>query len=453
MAAANLYVTLLAAGRSTRMRSARSKVLQTLAGRALIEHVLDAAAGLEPAGTLVVVGREGREVAERVAPTPIAIQDPPLGTGHAVTTALAALGEAVERDDSLVLVIFGDTPLVSAATLKGLVAPLEADPKLALVGLAFRPPDPLRYGRVLLDSKGEVERIVEFGELSDGQKTIALCNGGALAARAPVLKRLLAQVKNDNAKGEYYLPDVFRLAREAGLSARTFEAPAEEMLGVDSRAQLAVAEAVIQTRLRGRVMALGATLLDPTTVWLSHDTTLAEDVTVFPSVFFGPGVSVGRGSEIRSFCHLEGVVIGENAIVGPFARLRPGSEIGDGAHIGNFVEVKNAVLGEGAKANHLSYLGDASVGAAANIGAGTITCNYDGFAKHRTEIGAGAFIGSNTALVAPVSVGKGAVIGAGSTITTSVPDDALAVARGEQRNVADGATRIRERKGTGKKKG
>ena len=316
------------------------------------------------------------------------------------------------------------------------------------MGLAFRPQVPAHYGRVVVGEDGLVERIVEYADAGEAERKISLCNAGILIADGSTLLGLVQGLDNDNAKGEFYLTDVFALARASDAPARMIEAgQPSEVLGINDRHELAQAERVLQRRLRKRALDGGVTLVDPATVWLSWDTAFAADVHVEPGVVFGPGVRVERGARIRAFSHLEGVVVGPGAQVGPFARLRPGTRLGEGARVGNFVEVKNASLGDGAKANHLSYVGDATVGEKANIGAGTITCNYDGFGKHKTEIGAGVFIGSNTALVAPVSVGKGAVIGAGSTITRNVAEDALAVARGEQQVYAEGASRYRAKRG------
>jgi bifunctional UDP-N-acetylglucosamine pyrophosphorylase/glucosamine-1-phosphate N-acetyltransferase len=307
-----------------------------------------------------------------------------------------------------------------------------ARPRAGLVLLAMRPEDPLRYGRLVTDASGAVARIVEWADATEAERAIRLCNAGVVSAPARDLFRWLRQVRNDNAKGEYYLTDVVALAAAEGVRVEAVEAPASEVLGIDSRAQLAMAEAEMQRRLRAAALAGGATLVQPESVVFSHDTRLGQDVTVGPNVVFAPGVTVEDEVEIRAFSHLEGCVVKRGAIIGPFARLRPGTVVEHGAHVGNFVELKAAVLGPGAKANHLSYLGDAEIGAGANIGAGTITCNYDGVHKHRTVIGEGAFIGSDTALVAPVAVGARALVAAGSVVTEDVPDDALAIARGRQ---------------------
>jgi bifunctional UDP-N-acetylglucosamine pyrophosphorylase/glucosamine-1-phosphate N-acetyltransferase len=373
------------------------------------------------------------------------VQERRLGTGDAVAAARSALdGYCGPNDSGDILVAFGDTPLLTAETLQAMAAARRAPGAPALLCVAFRPEDPAHYGRVVRGPDGAVEKIVEYADASAAEREIELCNGGMLLGDGAVLMSLVARLGNDNAKSEYYLTDVFALARAAGHRVGVAEADPDDVMGVNSRADLAVAEALMQVRLRARVMAGGTTLVDPTTVWLSADTVLGRDVTIQPNVFFGPGVAVGDGVEIRAFSHLEGATVEAGALIGPFARLRPGAVVGPDARVGNFVEVKNATLGAGAKANHLAYLGDAEIGAEANIGAGTITCNYDGLAKHRTEIGAGAFIGSNSALVAPVKVGEGAIVGAGSTITRDVPAGAVSVARGDQKNREGRAARLRE---------
>ncbi|MFQ5774997.1 MAG: bifunctional UDP-N-acetylglucosamine diphosphorylase/glucosamine-1-phosphate N-acetyltransferase GlmU [Kiloniellaceae bacterium] len=452
MTHANLAVVVLAAGLGTRMKSARPKVLHGIAGRPMLGYVLDAVAALAPERVVIVAG-PGMEPAVDDAAAgagvrhETVVQDRRLGTGHAVACARPALdGYHGPEGAGDVLVVFGDTPLLQPRTLRALVEARRGPRAPDLLGVAFRPAEPAQYGRVVVGEGGQVLRIAEYADAGEEERRIDLCNAGILLGHGPVLLALVDRLGKDNAKGEYYLTDVYALANADGRRVRAAEADPEEVLGVNSRAELAVAEAVVQTRLRARAMAEGATLVDPAAVWLSWDTRLGRDVTVQPNVFFGPGVVVGDDAEIRSFCHLEGARIEPGAVVGPFARLRPGTVVGAGARVGNFVEVKNAVLGPGAKANHLSYLGDAEVGARANIGAGTITCNYDGIAKHRTTIGKGAFIGSNTALVAPVSVGAGAIVGAGSTITRDVDADAVAVARGDQRQHANAAQRFRERR-------
>jgi len=445
MAGHKTAVVLLAAGKGTRMKSNLPKVLHRLAGKPLVNHALDAAAALGPARCVVVVGPDMEDVATAVKPHPTAIQVGQKGTADAVLAAREALSEFDDgSDDATVLVLYGDTPMIGTETLSRMLDARKAAADVVVLG--FRPADPAEYGRLLLDSSGGLEAIVEYRDASAEQREIGLCNSGVMAVAARHVWRLLESVGNENAKGEFYLTDIVGLARGDGLTCAVVEGDEQEVLGINSRNDLAAAEAVWQQARRANAMADGATLIDPATVWFAHDTVVGRDVTIGPSVYFGPGVTIADGATVHAFCHLEGVSIGPAASIGPFARLRPGAEIGDGARVGNFVEIKNAVMGPGAKANHLSYVGDAEVGAGANVGAGTITCNYDGFLKHRTAIGEGAFIGSNTALVAPVNVGKGALIGAGSTITVDVPDDAVSVARGRQAIVEGGAREYRERK-------
>ena len=413
----------LAAGMGTRMRSALPKALHPIAGRPMLRHLIDAAAPVF-ARIVVVVGPGMEALAAAAAPHPVVVQQDRLGTAHAARQAEALFGAGE------VAVLYADNPLIRAETLRRLRdRRAQGDAGLAL--LAFRAADPGAYGRVILEGD-YVARIVEAADASAAERAETLCNAGALIGPAADLRRWLGLVRADNARGEYYLTDVVALARAEGVRVAAVEADAAELAGINSRAELAAAEAVVQGRLRAAAMAGGATLTDPASVFLSADTLLEADVTIGPNVVFGPGVRVETGAEIRAFCHLEGCVVGRGAIVGPFARLRPATVVGAGAHVGNFVELKAVALGAGAKANHLTYLGDATVGAGANIGAGTITCNYDGAAKHRSEIGAGAFIGSDTALVAPVRVGAGAVTGAGSVITEDVPDGALALGRARQ---------------------
>ncbi len=430
----------LAAGAGTRMRSDRPKVLHALAGRPMVHYVLEALARVGPERTVVVIGPEMREVEAAVAPAPCVVQAEPLGTGHAVLAAR----EALERSKGDILVLFADTPLIVPQTLERVLAARREPPGPSVVVLGMRLSDPGGYGRLITGPDGTLEAIVEAGDASADELEVNLCNSGVMAVDGEVLFELLERLTTDNAKGEYYLTDIVRHARARGLACAAVEGAAHELIGVNSRADLAVAEALMQERLRAAAMAHGATLADPTTVYFSFDTALGRDVVIGPNVVFGPGVSVGDGVEIRAFSHIEGARIAPGAKIGPFARLRPGAEIGPDARVGNFVEVKNAQLEAGAKVNHLSYIGDARVGEGANIGAGTITCNYDGFTKAHTDIGAGAFVGSNTALVAPVTVGARAVVGAGSVITRDVEDDALAVARAEQSNREGGAARLKE---------
>jgi len=433
---------ILAAGKGTRMKSHLPKVLHPIAGRPMIGHVLASLAPLGCAPIVVVVGPGMEAVSKAVAPNRTALQAEQLGTGHAALAAKAALGQR-EGD---VLILYGDTPFISTETFEALLARRRAEDRPAAVVLGMRPGDPTGYGRLLVDGKGQLEAIVEHRDATAEERRIGLCNSGVMAVEGALLWDLLGEVGNDNAKGEYYLTDIVALARRRGRLAAAIEAPAEELVGINSRAELAAAEALLQDRLRARAMEGGATLIDPASVWLSFDTRLGCDVVIGPHVVFGPGVEVADGVVIRSFCDLEGARIEAGAEIGPFARLRPGSIIGPKAKVGNFVETKNTTLAAGAKANHLTYLGDTRVGEKTNVGAGTITCNYDGFGKYRTEIGAGAFIGSNSALVAPVTVGDGAIIAAGSVITQDVAADALAVGRGRQVEKSGWARLFREKK-------
>ncbi len=430
---------ILAAGRGTRMRSSRPKVLHTVAGVPMVCHVVSVAEQLAPERLIVVIGAAMDEVAAAVSPHPAVVQDPPRGTGDAVRVA----GDALTGFTGDVVVLFGDTPLITPETIHRLLEVRRRSPDTAVAVLGMRPEDPGRYGRLVTGAGDELERIVEMADASPAERTIGLCNGGVMAIDGAGLSGWLDRLTADNVQGEFYLTDLVAIACADGRRARVAEAPHAELLGINSRAELAIAEAVMQSRLRAAAMAGGVTLFGPETIFLSADTQLAEDVEVGPQVVFGPGVVVERGARIRPFCHLEGVRVGADTVIGPFARLRPGAEIAATAHIGNFVEIKNTAVGPGAKINHLSYLGDATVGAKANIGAGTITCNYDGIAKHRTRIGDAAFIGSNTALVAPVAVGDGAIVGAGSVITNPVEADALAVARARQQSFAGWAARWR----------
>jgi bifunctional UDP-N-acetylglucosamine pyrophosphorylase/glucosamine-1-phosphate N-acetyltransferase len=419
-------VVVLAAGLGTRMKSARPKVMHAIAGRPMIGHVLATVAALDPDQVVVVIGAEMDGVAKAVAPHPTVIQNPRLGTGHAVLAARPVL-DGFAGD---VLVVYGDTPLVSAETLGRMLAARRTVPEPAAVVLGFRPADPGDYGRLIRGADGGLETIVEAKDATPAERAVGLCNSGVMALDGRRLFGLLDRVGNDNAKGEYYLTDIIGLARADGLPCAVVEGDEREFLGVNSRADLATVEAFVQERLRAQALAGGATLIDPATVYFSHDTRLGRDAVIGPFVVFGPGVEVGDNVEILAFSHLEGARIAAGARIGPFARLRPGAAIAAEAHIGNFVEIKNAAVERGAKVNHLTYIGDARVGAGANVGAGTITCNYDGFLKSHTDIGEGAFIGSNTCLVAPVKIGNGAIVGAGSAIAKDVPADALALTRG-----------------------
>ena len=431
---------ILAAGKGTRMKSDRHKVLHPIAGRPMLEHLLASVDALGPVAKVVVVG-SGRDQLEAALAgrAALAVQEPQLGTGHAVRQAQAALGDFAGD----VLILYGDVPLVSTATMARMLARLHAADAPVAVVLGFRPPDTLAYGRILADADGAIVRMVEHKDASAAERATTLCNSGLMAVRAADLWPLLARVGNANAAGEYYLPDIVMLARGDGRNSAVIEAEPWEVAGINSRAELALVEAAWQARRRLVAMADGATLIAPDTVWFAHDTVIGRDVLIEPNVLFGPGVTIDDGVTIRAFSSLEGATVAAGAEIGPYARLRPGARIGEGARVGNFVEVKQAHLGKGAKASHLSYIGDADVGAGANVGAGTITCNYDGFGKYRTAIGAGAFIGSNSALVAPVVIGDGAIVAAGSVVTRDVPADALAVARGAQTVKPGWAARFR----------
>jgi len=439
---APIAAIILAAGKGTRMKSDTHKVLHPIAGRPMLLHLIDSVAALDPARTIVVVGAGREQVEAAVQPhgAETVHQAEQLGTGHAVRMAEEALG-GFEGD---VLILYGDVPLVSTATMRRMLERLHGADAPAAVVLGFRPVDPGAYGRVIADGQGHIVKMVEFKDATAEERAETLCNSGLMAARAKDLFALLGQVTNANAAGEYYLPDVVMLAAAAGRHSAVIEADAYEVTGVNSRAELAALEAEWQHARRARAMADGATLVAPETVWFAHDTRLGRDVLIEPNVFFGPGVEIADRATIHAFSHIEGAKIASGAVVGPYARLRPGTVLGEDAKVGNFVEIKKAVLGKGAKANHLTYLGDAEVGAGANIGAGTITCNYDGFFKYRTNIGEGAFIGSNSALVAPVTVGKDATVAAGSVVTQDVEAGALAIARGRQEARPGWGTRFRE---------
>jgi bifunctional UDP-N-acetylglucosamine pyrophosphorylase / glucosamine-1-phosphate N-acetyltransferase len=425
----DLAVIVLAAGQGTRMKSDVHKVLHPIAGRPMLLHLLASAAELSPARTIVVAGARAEQIEAAVAPlgVEVVLQHEQLGTGHAVLQAKDAL-VGFEGD---VLILYGDVPLVTTATMRAMLDRLAATDKPAAVVLGFRPANAGAYGRIIA-TDGKISKMVEAKDATDAERAETLCNSGLMAARSGDLFALLARVGNDNAAREYYLPDVVMLASTGGRHSAVIETAADEVAGVNSRAELAGVETTWQVARRTAAMAGGVTLTAPETVWFAWDTQVGRDVLVEPNVVFGPGVSVAQGAVIRAFSHLEGAIVGPRAEVGPYARLRPGAVLGEASKVGNFVEVKKTTLGKGAKANHLTYLGDAEVGDGANVGAGTITCNYDGFLKYRTEIGAGAFIGSNSALVAPVTVGAGAIVAAGSVIVADVAPDALAVARGKQ---------------------
>ena len=433
----------LAAGDGTRMRSSLPKVLNPIAGQPMLAHVLASVPRGNNAAVAVVVAPHHQavtEVVRRLRPdASIFVQSERLGTAHAVLQAADAI--AAGADD--VLIVFGDTPLISAATLERLRTPLAQG--AAVVVLGFQAAVPTGYGRLIMQGD-QLATIREEVDASPLERMITLCNAGVMALDGRAALNLLRRISNGNAKGEYYLVDAVEIARTLELKTSVVETTEDEVRGINTKAQLAEAEAAMQRKLREAAMADGVTLVAPETVYLAADTRFGKDVTVEPFVVFGPGVTVGDGAVIRSFSHIAEASVGKKAIVGPYARLRPGAILGENVHIGNFVEVKATTIEAGAKANHLAYLGDAHIGANVNIGAGTITCNYDGFDKYRTEIGAGAFIGSNSALVAPIKIGEGAYIGSGSVVTKNVPDNALALERAEQTVKPGWAQRFREKK-------
>jgi bifunctional UDP-N-acetylglucosamine pyrophosphorylase/glucosamine-1-phosphate N-acetyltransferase len=438
-----IAAVILAAGKGTRMKSDLHKVLHPLAGKPMLLHLVDTVAALSPARTVVVVGAGRDQVEAAVAPHGVATahQAEQLGTGHAVAQAEGALAGF----DGDVLILYGDVPLVGEETMRRMIERLHAEDAPATVVLGFRPDEPGAYGRVIVEGGSDrIAKMVEFKDASPAERAETLCNSGLMAVRSSDLFALLVRVGNDNAAGEYYLPDVVMLAAADGRASAVIETDAAEVTGVNSRGELAALEAVWQQARRAQAMADGVTLVAPETVWFAHDTRLGRDVMVGPNVVFGPGVTVADGATIHAFSHIEGAEVGAKAEVGPYARLRPGAVLHEKSKVGNFVEMKKAVLGKGAKANHLTYLGDAEIGAGANVGAGTITCNYDGFLKYRTVIGAGAFVGSNSALVAPVTIGDGAIVAAGSVVTQDVPADALALVRPAQVAKPGWAKRFRE---------
>ena len=430
---------ILAAGQGTRMKSPLPKVLHPVAGRAMLDHAIDAAEGLGCERIVVVVGDHSPEVRAhvetRLGAAAIAVQDPPLGTGHAVRAAESALAGFTGE----VIVTYGDVPLLKARDIEAAFGGGEG---VTVVGFEAR--DPTGYGRLLIDADGGLEAIVEHKEASPDQLTVTVCNSGVMAAPAALLFDLLAEVRNDNAKGEYYLTDVVALARGRGAPTRTVMAGEDAVMGVNAQAELAQAEALFQKVRRDDFLAAGVTMAAPDTVHFSWDTEVGGGTVIEPYVVFGPGARIASGARIRSFSHIEGAAVAAGAEVGPYARLRPGADLGENAKVGNFVEVKNVKMGPGAKANHLSYLGDGEVGAKANIGAGTIFCNYDGFFKHRTTVGEGAFVGSNSSLVAPVTIGAGAMVGSGSVISRDVAPGDLALARGQQTAKPGWAARFME---------
>ncbi|MBO4222742.1 bifunctional UDP-N-acetylglucosamine diphosphorylase/glucosamine-1-phosphate N-acetyltransferase GlmU [Bradyrhizobium neotropicale] len=441
MTARSSLTVVLAAGEGTRMRSSLPKVLHPVAGQSLLSHVLRAAPNGTGASLAVVVGPDHQAVADETrrvrSDASTFVQRERLGTAHAVLAAREAIADGAND----LLIAFGDTPLISAETFERLRAPLKNGAALAVLG--FHAADPTGYGRLVVEN-GRLVAIREQADASAEERKITLCNAGVMAFDGRKALGILDEIGNANAKGEYYLTDAVAIVREKGLEAVVIETSEDEVRGINTKAQLAEAEAVLQARLRKAAMEAGVTLIAPDTVYLAADTKFGRDVTVEPFVVIGPGVTIGDGAVIHSFSHIVEATIGNKVSIGPYARLRPGTSLGDGSRIGNFVETKAAILEEGVKVNHLSYVGDAHVGANSNLGAGTITCNYDGFLKHKTLIGRGAFIGTNSSLVAPVKIGAGAYIGSGSVITKDVPDDAMAVERSPQSVREGGAARYRE---------
>lgn len=422
----SIAVVVLAAGAGTRMKSALPKVLHPLAGWPMLHHVLDNVGRLKPSRIVGVVSPGAKAVADAFAPHPSAVQRRPLGTGDAARAALGAL----KGHQGPVLVVFGDAPLVTTASMQRLVAACRKEQAaVGVLGFIARHPSP--YGRLIV-RRGQLEKIIESKDADEAEKAIDFCNSGVMCLDGRLVATLLGAIRNNNAKQEFYLTEAVAIARAAGHKAIAVEGEETEFQGINSRAELAVAERALQDRLRAAAMAAGVTMTDPDTVWLAADTRLAADVSIGPNVRFGLGVTVASNVEIKAFCDIEGARIGAGALIGPFARIRPGSDVGQNAHIGNFVELKATRMGRGAKANHLAYLGDSDIGAGSNIGAGTIAVNYDGYGKWRTVVGPEVFIGSNSSLVAPVRIGKGANVTAGSVITEDVPAGAVAFGRARQ---------------------
>jgi bifunctional UDP-N-acetylglucosamine pyrophosphorylase/glucosamine-1-phosphate N-acetyltransferase len=426
----SIALIILAAGKGTRMKSDLPKVLHHIAGAPMLVHAMKSGATLDPAKTIIVAGHGAEQVSDAAKAfdetADVVLQTEQLGTAHAVAQAKEALFDF----DGDALVLYGDTPFISPKTLEHMTAARSGHD---VVVLGFEAADPGRYGRLIMEGE-HLKKIVEFKDASDEERQITLCNSGVICAKSAILFDLIAAVGNDNASGEYYLTDIVEIAQRKGLNATSVTCDENETLGVNSRVQLAEADAIFQSKARVALMEAGVTLHAPDTVYLSHDTHIGPDTIIEPNVVFGASVTVENGANIRAFSHLEGCHVSRGATVGPYARLRPGTELAEFTRVGNFVEIKNAVIDEGAKVNHLSYVGDAHVGARANIGAGTITCNYDGVMKHHTEIGEDSFIGSNTLLVAPVAIGANAMTASGTVVTQDVPDDALAIARSKQIN-------------------
>lgn len=446
MTTANLAAIVLAAGQGTRMKSDLHKVLHPIGGKPMVQHLLDSLTHLSPSRTVVVIGAKGEQLEQSLQDVEFVTQGEQLGTGHAVQCAMPVL-QGFEGD---LLVLYGDVPFISEQTMHRMVSALAEEDDCGLVVLGFDASDPAAYGRLIKGADGTLERIVEFKDASPQERAVTLCNSGMMLIEGGSAIDWLAALNNDNAAGEFYLTDLVEIANKTGRSVAVVETDEAELMGINSRSELAAAEAIFQSRMRDAAMADGVSLIAPETVFFSFDTKLGRDVIVEHNVVFAPGVTVEDGAIIKAFSHLEGATVRTGASVGPYARLRPAADIGPGAKIGNFVEIKKASLAEGVKVSHLTYIGDATIGAHANIGAGTITCNYDGFLKYQTTIGAGAFIGSNSALVAPVTIGDNANVGAGSVVTKDVEGDALAVSRARQRNIEGYAAKFRKEKSAAK---
>ena len=424
---------ILAAGKGTRMQSDTTKVLHKVGGRMMVDWSLALADQLNCEKRILVIGTHSEDLkqvaSDRVGADNIAIQDPPMGTGHAVLSAATALSGFSGH----IVILYADTPLLPVSAVEAAFQSLDEGADICVLG--FDAKEPGGYGRLITGEGGELLKIVEAKDATPEEIAVDFCNSGVMAVRGDQLFKLLGDVTNENAKGEYYLTDIVEIGRSAGLRASAVRCDEEDVLGVNSRVQLAEAEEVFQRQRRHKAMEDGVTLIDPLSVFFSFDTKIGRDVVIEPNVFFGPDVEIADKVTIKAFSHFEGCMIGEGCVIGPFAHLRPGAVLANDVHIGNFVEVKNSTLGSGAKANHLSYIGDGDIGEKSNIGAGTIFCNYDGYFKHRTRIGSGVFVGSNSSLVAPVSLGDGSFVGSGSVITDDVPEDGLAIARGRQSNV------------------
>ncbi len=449
MTQSELAVIILAAGKGTRMKSALHKVLHPLGGRPMLHHLMATLDELSPTRKVIVVGAGKEQVEESVGDqAEIVVQEPQYGTGHAVQVTRDQLKDFTGD----VLILYGDVPLLTATTLSELLGKRQQDNNPAVVVLGFEPKDSKSYGRLVVGNNGVLEAIVEHKDASTDQRAIKLCNSGIMAVDGAIMFDLLDQLDNDNAAGEFYLTDIVAIAKDKGLDCAVSIASETEVMGINSRSELAEAEAIFQVSKRQQFMDAGVSLHDPSSVYFSYDTVIGTDVTVEPNVFFGIGVNIEENVTVKAFCHFEGATVRRGATVGPYARLRPKADVGAGAKIGNFVEVKKSTIEDGAKVSHLSYIGDAIVGAGANIGAGTITCNYDGYNKALTEIGKGAFIGSNTALVAPVKIGDGAIVGAGSVVTREVTDDALVVTRAGQKEIVGWAASFRQKQTKQKKK-